>query len=1212
MPLLLFNTFKKLKNIFSILMINDVSSLFALAKTRSITANELNLQCPHYDDPKINLAAFYKFFDKHTGALQFFSFLRPFSSRMIMVCLFILISGVGDYFRPLIIHALIERANNVTGETTLSILNISLCIFAFLAFMSFIKIHTLKMQFKMTWALPGLARTTLFQRYIYSRAHLRSQFTPAEFINITTRDGDSVAAITFSIDLIMIPLFLVLQLSLLYRFLGIYSLVAFAIICLSLPLMKFLDKKITRSSEELREMSRNRVSSVNEMVHGIRSIKNFSLEKTFLSKIQLVRNREVSILAKRAGLTAWLSFSNAAIPILAAMAVITVISLRNEKNSVADIFAALAVISTLSSYFSAIPILIQNFSDTKVALKRVYEFINKSRETEDNSKILNDENKNLVEIHAKKICHFQVRENDSEGTLKDIDYVLEKSHFHLLRGPIGSGKSTFLLALLGEKEIDGQRQLKSDVKFIWVPTKPWILSGTVRFNVLLDLEEIPELYSEVLRAAQLEQDLGEWEQGDLTEIGERGITLSGGQKQRVALARAAYQARLLEQKGFEPVLLLDDPLSALDETVANNVTKQLLQTVLGGFSIVMASHRSSAAAFADTIVDFVPYSNGTRHYMKITEQKLVKKSGIKEAIIDPRIYVPSKKISIAKSHFEKETVSPDIDRNIVVSYARSLSPKNLVWLLVFICLLPKALDAFSRGWIAALNNASMTPLMMLAGYAGIQCAALIFERVQSLTLFFGGVRAGNQYFLSLLKNVIYAPQRFFDITSSGKILSRFTTDIATIDGSLSGNFGAFLSTLLLITITMMSMLGASAWAALVFAPGILVYVILFKKSRMVSLSLNAVSMAQRTPWMSLLGELPEGVPLIRGQGIESEFLNRFIHLINRHISAGFYMVANTCWFTLRLELLGAAIVSAYLFLSLTVNKVAPSPQTALFVTVGIGFAFTLSASLTGLSRSLRMVENNLQSVWRIKEFTDVNPELLEQGNTPLSPWPTKGELRFEQVSFRYAPDLPDVLNNFELIVKPGEKLGIVGRTGAGKSSIFQALLRHGVLSSGQIFLDGVSIASVPLSLLRQSITIIPQDPWLFAGTLKENLDPEGTIDSETLVEALTTVGIAQKWADLSHADMLDLRLGEEQGSIQISSGEKQLLCLGRALLKRSPVILIDEATSNVDPATDALMQQVISSCFQKSTVLTIAHRVETLQKYDRIIEVQPSQPERLT
>ncbi|CAF1554367.1 unnamed protein product [Rotaria sp. Silwood1] len=714
-----------------------------------------------------------------------------------------------------------------------------------------------------------------------------------------------------------------------------------------------------------------------------------------------------------------------------------------------------------------------------------------------------------------------------------------------------------------------------------------------------------ERYKKVIKACCLDIDLQNFgEVGDLLMIGDKGVNLSGGQKARISLARCLY--------ADADLYLLDDPFAAVDPKVAKKIFDQCIgpRSLLRGKTRILVTHQT--------------------HFLVEADQMMALTDGhIDELHIEQRSTTePSNDTSEADSYNDKQmdwtlnTATTDMNSIVKNEISFDGAIKWSVWLtlftspplrwfgfllLIFFMLGNEALYDFTNSWLALWSSKDKTE-QRSSFYAHIYLGVII------ATLFIALIRVGFSFYIMLrgstylhnrmLKGILYTSLRFFESNPSGRILNRASKDQQVLDESLPLTL---IDTIqyLLMTLGSIIIIGMNnPWVLLILillVPTVLWLRRFYMRS---SRQLKRLESVTRSPIYSLFSSSLDGLTSIRAFDVQCDFLNMFIDRIDTNSRAYFILFTAARWFGLRLDLITSllTLVTAILAVALR-HQMDPSAAA-----LSISYCISLTGLFQWAIRQSAEAENFMTSAERIHEYGQLVPESHSNSNKsdvliqPADDWPSRGIIEFKDYTFRYRPELDPVLKNLNLRIESKEKIGIIGRTGAGKSSLLQALFRLVDQSAinGTILIDDIDIGRLSLDYLRSHLSVIPQVPILFCGTLRYNIDPFQRYSDEECVAALEAVQLKQLVR--SHPDGLHLLVAESGANL--SAGERQLICVARAILKRSHILLIDEATANVDHATDRMIQEVIADKFGDRTILTIAHRLNTVANSDRILMLQ--------
>ncbi|CAK4174939.1 unnamed protein product [Aphanomyces euteiches] len=551
---------------------------------------------------------------------------------------------------------------------------------------------------------------------------------------------------------------------------------------------------------------------------------------------------------------------------------------------------------------------------------------------------------------------------------------------------------------------------------------------------------------------------------------------------------------------------------------------------------------------------------------------------------------------------DEDRSTGDVPLSTYVVWIRACGGFSVAFLVIGLFVLGNVISLASTFWLSYWSENgtdARSQVYFLYVFCGLNALAIISYFVRSVALFMAGLAGSSKMFQALIVRILRAPMSFFDTTPLGRIVNRLSKDIYTLDESLPANLGWFLATAFNVITTLCTIVYVTPWFTIVLIPLALIYISSQRYFIKTSRELQRLDSISRSPVVSLLTETLEGLPTIHAFGAEEAYSARNEVLLDRNQRAYFLNFTANCWLALRLEFAGTIVATAAAVFAAVGHEVHAGEAFAGLAGVALSYAFDVTQSLNWTVRTLSTIQTQMVSVERINTYTtmdieaDVKAEPLKQLELENAKWPAAGALTFAGVDLRYRPGLPLVLKNLSFTIQPREKIGIVGRTGAGKSSLVVALMRLVELDAGQITMDGVDISTIGLHDLRDKISIIPQDPVLFSGTIRSNLDPFDRYDDDALWTAI-------KRANLHNAvASLDAKV-DERGQ-NFSVGERQLICIARALLKKSKVILMDEATASIDPNTDRLIQESIRESFKDCTCLTIAHRINTILDSDRIL-----------
>ncbi|WVQ68434.1 uncharacterized protein L199_006642 [Kwoniella botswanensis] len=821
--------------------------------------------------------------------------------------------------------------------------------------------------------------------------------------------------------------------------------------------------------------------------------------------------------------------------------------------------------------------------------------------------------------------------------IHDIDLSIPKGSLTAIVGAIGSGKSSLLQGLMGEMRRTEGKVTFSGSTALCAQT-PWIQNATVRENILFGQPWDEERYWAAVRDACLEPDLELLEDGDGTEIGEKGINLSGGQKQRVNIARAIY---------FNAdIIALDDPLSALDAGVGKALFFNAIIGALNNKTRILVTHALHFLPYVDNIImmeDGHIGEMGTYNELKGRDgafARLIREFGNEEQHEEAleteeeamnssgpaHKYDRSKMVSKGTAHAlmqAEERNTGALKKGTFWAYLKAGNGVFMLPILLVAIAFAQATYVITSYWLVWWQEYKWD--YGNGFYMGIYAGLGILT---AITMFFQGFsNALINYFASVrihknaITRVMFAPQSFFDTTPLGRIMNRFSKDTDTIDNTLSDAMRMAVGTL-------SNIVGATILLAIVepyflIAMGVvsLLYVHNAAFYRRSSREFKRIDSILRSSLYSHFSESLSGVATIRSYGESERFFKDNVYRMDVENRAYYLTIINQRWLGLRLDFLGSLLSFSVAIIVVCSHKVSAASGG-----LGLSTIITVQQSFSWLVRQVAEVENDMVGAERIMHYAnELDQEAPHQINEvkPPQSWPEEGKIEFKHVKMRYREELPDVLKGLTLNVGASEKIGVVGRTGAGKSSIMVALFRMSELSGGSIKIDGVDVSKIGLNDLRSGISIIPQDPLLFSGTLRSNIDPFNTKSDIELYDTLRRAHLIsnsprqstsidgenekQQQQANSKRFTLDTVIEEEGGNLSV--GERSLVSLARALVRNTKVLVLDEATASVDVETDAKIQETIRNEFKDKTLLCIAHRLKTILSYDRILVMADGQVE---
>ncbi|KAG1827732.1 ABC transporter [Suillus variegatus] len=1154
---------------------------------------------------------------------------------------------------PLVVKAIINFAtvsytNHLTGQSTPAIgqgIGLSFCLLALLLIASWCTNHFYYRSMTSGVLLRGGLITAIYSRSLQLSARARVNLSNGELVNHISTD---VSRIDFCMGYFHMSWTALIQLTiclvLLLINLGPSALAGFALLLVATPVQTYAIKRLFSLRMKSMAWTDKRSKTLQEILSGMRVIKFFSWEVPFLKRISDYRRNEMAYIRTLLIIKSAMNAVAISLPSLASVIAFVTYSLTGHSLTAANIFTSLTLfnLARLPLMFLRVSFIVICTCDRLLA---VFE-----AETLDEILAINCDLDAAVRAEGvsftwdglpprpedpkKKAKGSKMGMNAGKRKLPstpppaladdgnifkvtDIDLQIPRGQLVAIVGAVGAGKTSLLQGLIGEmRRTSGNVEFGGSVGYC--AQVAWIQNATIRENICFGRPFEEERYWKAVRDACLEPDLEMLPNYDLTEVGEKGISLSGGQKQRINICRAIYCNTDIQ--------IFDDPLSALDAHVGKAVFQNVLKKNADKTRILVthALHFLPEVDFIYTLVDGRIAERGTYAELMANDgafSKFVFEFGSKEdstkkeekAADGAKIEaIKIQKGSAGKAMMqEEERNTGSIKWGVYREYVAAAHGPVLLPLFLLSVILMQCSSVMSSYWLIYWEEGKWH--QPTGFYTGIYAALGVS---QALTMFMmGGVLALLTYYASQqlhgrsIQRVMYAPMSFFETTPLGRIMNRFTKDIDTVDNLIGDSFRMLASTssqiigaIILISIIIPYFLIVAFFILICYYYAALFY-------RASARELKRLDALLRSSLYSHFSESLSGLTTIRAYGEFDRFRAENIQLIDVENRAYWMTVVNQRWLGIRLDFLGALLTLAVALLTVGIRFSISPGQTG----VTLSYIVMMQQYFAFMVRQVAEVENNMNSVERLVHYAkEVEQEAAHEVEDSPAPadWPSRGEIVMKDAVMRYRPELPPVLKGLSMSLSPGEKIGVVGRTGAGKSSIMTAIYRMVELASGSISIDGVDISTVGLAQLRRKLSIIPQDAVSVSGTLRTNLDPFGLHDDAKLYDAMKRAYLVESDSDLPSKTSplaegqsaprfsLDSPIDDEGSNLSI--GQRSLVSLARALVNDTKILILDEATASVDYETDSKIQYTIANEFKERTILCIAHRLRTIIGYDRI------------
>ncbi|KAH9796221.1 ABC transporter C family member 2 [Citrus sinensis] len=993
----------------------------------------------------------------------------------------------------------------------------------------------------------------VFRKSLRITHEARKNFASGKITNLMTTDAEQLQQVCQALHTLWsAPFRIIISLVLLYNELGVASLLGALLLVFMFPVQKLTKEGLQRTDK--------RIGLMNEILAAMDAVKCYAWENSFQSKVQNVRNDELSWFRKAQFLAACNSFILNSIPVLVTVVSFGMFTLLGGDLTPARAFTSLSLFAVLRFPLFMLPNMITQVVNANVSLKRMEEFLL----AEEKILLPNPPLTSGLPAISIRNGYFSWDSKAERPTLLNINLDIPVGSLVAIVGGTGEGKTSLISAMLGELPpvSDASAVIRGTVAY--VPQVSWIFNATVRDNILFGSAFEPARYEKAIDVTSLQHDLDLLPGGDVTEIGERGVNISGGQKQRVSMARAVYSN--------SDVFIFDDPLSALDAHVGRQVDRIIL---------VHEGMVKEEGTFEDLSNNGELFQKLMENAGKMEEYVEEKEDGetvdnktskpaangvdndLPKEASDTRKTKEGKSVLIKQEERETGVVS----FKVLSRYKDALGGLWVVLILLLCYFLTETLRVSSSTWLSYWTDQSSLkthgPLFYNTIYSLLSFGQVLVTLANSYWLIISSLYAAKRLHDAMLHSILRAPMVFFHTNPLGRIIN---------------------STM-------------SLWAIM---PLLLLFYAAYLYYQSTAREVKRLDSITRSPVYAQFGEALNGLSTIRAYKAYDRMADINGKSMDKNIRYTLVNMGANRWLAIRLEIVGGLMIWLTATFAVVQNGSAEN-QEAFASTMGLllSYALNITSLLTAVLRLASLAENSLNAVERVGNYIELPSEapLVIESNRPPPGWPSSGSIKFEDVVLRYRPELPPVLHGLSFTIPPSDKVGIVGRTGAGKSSMLNTLFRIVELERGRILIDGFDIAKFGLMDLRKILGIIPQSPVLFSGTVRFNLDPFSEHSDADLWEALERAHLK----DAIRRNSLGLDAQVSEAGENFSVGQRQLLSLSRALLRRSKILVLDEATAAVDVRTDALIQKTIREEFKSCTMLIIAHRLNTIIDCDRIL-----------
>ncbi|XP_044751379.1 probable multidrug resistance-associated protein lethal(2)03659 [Coccinella septempunctata] len=1074
--------------------------------------------------------------------------------------------------------------------------------------------------------------TMIYRKSLRLDRNALTKTTMGQIVNLLSNDVTKFEQGMDNIDYTIIsPVQAIVGLYMLYSEIGIAAVFGVVFLLSFVPLQIYVGKRTSALRHKTALRTDERVKLMNELICGMQVIKMYCWEKPFAKLIALARRKEMSAIRVHALLMGMLYSFEMFLTRTAIFISLLGYVLLGNYISAEKVFLITSIYNTIRPTVTIMfSLACSNIAEINISLKRINNFLNleeieeeemnanenkmtngyKANISSDNMMELKDNKSSSVPKIVFKDLSAKWAADSNDDTLCDIDIELNSNQLVAVIGPVGSGKSSLVSVILKEIQITkGYSQINGTISY--ASQEPWLFHGSVRENILFGEPYDKRRYTEVVRVCCLKSDFLLLPYGDKTIVGDRGTGLSGGQRARINLARCIYRRA--------DIYLLDDPLSAVDANVGRSLYQDCIKIFLHDKLRVLVTHQIQYLKSTDLIIvmnngaiektgKFEELQNSDLNFGELLkshaeedeEKRVVSRRTSKQGSVLQSIEEIDEEPEMSKERLTEG----NIKLSTYFNFIRAGGNLKVIIALVLFMLVTRCFeyggDFFVRTWVNMEQNVKDTNgtleiprTTIIYTYSGITIGTITFSLIYCLSFVAFFTKASINLHNTVVERLIQGKMTFFDCNPAGRILNRFSKDMGIVDEYIPFILYDVVAIMVALIGTIVISVFVEVWLLI---PCIFLIIILYI-CRMfyivTSRNIKRIESITRSPVYSHTNTSVSGLTTIRAFKAQDLLKKEFDSIQDRHSCAWFLFLASNRCFGYWLDVICVSFVTLSTYILIFFSDNIYGGDVGLIFNQFVGLLIFLQWGM----RQWSELENQMTSVERILEYTkiDSEPKRTASMNIPVE-WPSQGRIEFKNIFLRYNTQDPPVLKNLNFLVEPMQKIGIVGRTGAGKSSIISALFQLYELEGG-IIVDGLDITRMPLERIRTKISIIPQEPVLFSGTMRKNLDPFNEYSDDILWSALEQVELKEAIDDLGNG--LNSQISE--GGANFSVGQRQLVCLARALIRKNKILVLDEATANVDPQTDSLIQKTIRTKFSDCTVLTIAHRLHTIMDSDKIL-----------
>ena len=1077
----------------------------------------------------------------------------------------------------------------------------------------------------------------IYDKLLTSSSIIAGDVSEGQMINYLQVDIDHLGFIFFFAPMtFVVPIQLLLNFYLLFKFFGYTFIFGLMIFLFLFFIAWFIQSLYIINQKILLKNKDKRMKITSSVLHMLKVLKLYVWEDEFFNRVEKERQQEIKSMRKIQNITLLSRFVHSSIPLFLSVGSFGIYTLIKGKMVLENLLASIEIFDTMAASLYRLPVFITAVLNCLISMKRLEKFLDNRDFKKTSKEDINLKNKG-IDIKFSN-CNFGIINEELETAkilLYDLDLEIKKGELVVILGETGSGKTCLTNAILNYLDFIPKSLKNKDTYNIvngsisYASQNPWILNGTVRDNIIFYNELDLQRYTKVLEICQLLSDLSQLPGGELTEISSNGQNISGGQKARISLARAIYKNA--------DIYVLDDPISSVDPINSEKIFKNVLMDYLKNKTRILIKHEMKNIELFDKII----YLKNGKILFCGSYQELIK-SKLYQFLIDEysnendietsssqknlsslllkenpkNLSMGHEKERIIKGRLikDEELTWGSINKNLYIKFVLIMGGFSFFSIIIFISAMIQVCSLGSNIWLMNWSSSgSDNNLYSFLVYAEIDLFSLFFLFLKEFLFSVAMLRMNKTLHNKMLNKIIHAPINLFhDIVPIGQIVNRLTFDLDKCK-AISKLLNIVLRSFFILVTSIIVCFHYSSFSLLSALIMIICGIFITNYYISAGRNLNRLDGISRAPIVTCFSETFSGAKIIKSFKREENLKNRLFTFLNNYYYVIAYKFGAGNWYSLFLELSSYFYILFIILFSAFFYDSFSSQAIALMIKYSVSFSEQMLNTFNNVSD----MEKSMVSFERCNEYTKIiqeesQDEKKQKGYKEKSifNWPSKGRIQIINYSCKYRPETEIVLKKLNVDINGGEKIGVVGKSGSGKSTLALALFRVINAYQGKILIDDVNIADLTLNKLRKNMCIIPQDPTLFESTVRDNVDPLKEYSNSEIFDILE---------ELEFFDFLDIKSKlylnnnpkiyikqclnykiKENGE-NISLGKKQLLCFARAVLKKSKIVIMDEATSTLDLKTQSIMLKALEKYFKDCTVLSIAHRIESVMNFDRIM-----------